>query len=139
MDFAVSTSFCSEVMPVLAACRTCTPLPMPSSRLLMSLARLSSEAAVKKLVGLSRAVLTFLPVARRFCVVASKSAVDCSERRFWRTDDERTIPDITHILLDDTIDATPERSSGGRATLFSESYPFVNRTPSTNTQRMKNR
>jgi hypothetical protein len=37
-----------------------------------------------------------------------------------------------------TIDATPERSSGGRATLFSESYPFVNRTPSTNTQRMKN-
>jgi hypothetical protein len=37
-----------------------------------------------------------------------------------------------------TIDATPERSSGGRATLFFESYPFVNRTPSTNTQRMKN-
>jgi hypothetical protein len=44
IDFAVSTSFCSEVMPVLAACSTCTPLPMPSSRLLMSLARLSSPA-----------------------------------------------------------------------------------------------
>src|ERR1700704_3864586 len=101
IDFAVSTSFCSEVMPVLAACSTWTPLPMPSSRLLMSLARLSSEAAVKKLVGLSRAVLTFLPVARRFCVVDSKSAVDCRERRFWRTDAERTIPDITHTLLDE--------------------------------------
>ena len=31
---------CSEVRPVLAACSTCTPLPMPSSRLAMSLARL---------------------------------------------------------------------------------------------------
>ena len=61
---------------MLAACRTCTPLPMLSSRLLMSLARLSSPAAVKKLVGLSSAVLTFLPVERRFCVVASSSAVD---------------------------------------------------------------
>jgi hypothetical protein len=40
-------------------------------------------------------------VARRFYVVASKSAADCSERRFWRTYDERTIPDITHTLLDE--------------------------------------
>ncbi len=79
---------------MLAACSTCTPLPMPSSRLLMSLARLLSDWAVKKLVGLSRAELTLLPVARRFCVVASRSAVDCSESRFWRTDAERTIPDI---------------------------------------------
>ena len=46
-DLAVSTNFCSEVMPVLAACRICTPLPMPSSRLLISLARLSSDWAVK--------------------------------------------------------------------------------------------
>ena len=30
---------------------------------------------MKKLVGLSSAVLTFLPVERRFCVVASSSAV----------------------------------------------------------------
>src|SRR4051794_14999074 len=52
-------------MPVSAACRTCTPLPMLSSRLPMSLARASRPAAVKKLVGLSSALLTFLPVARR--------------------------------------------------------------------------
>src|SRR3978361_2535516 len=84
-------------MPVLAACRTCTPLPMPSSKLLMSLARPSSDWAVKKLVGLSSAVFTFLPVERRLCVVASRSAVDCSESRFWRTEDERTMP---YILFD---------------------------------------
>jgi hypothetical protein len=101
IDFAVSTSFCSEVMPVLAACSTCTPLPMPSEQVVDVTGARIERRAVKKLVGLSRAVLTFLPVARRFCVVASKSAVDCSERRFWRTDDERTIPDITHILLDE--------------------------------------
>src|SRR5260370_37205781 len=88
-------------MPVLAACSTCTPLPMPSRRLLMALARLSSAAAVKKLVGLSRAVLTFLPVARRFCVGAGKSAVDCSESRFWRTEAERTIAAIFDTLLDE--------------------------------------
>src|SRR3954447_1161031 len=81
-------------MPVLAAWSTCTPLAMPSSRLLMSLARLSSDWAVKKLVGLSRAELTLLPVDRRFCVVARRSAVDWRERRFWRTEEERTIPDI---------------------------------------------
>src|SRR5579871_1963740 len=76
-------------MPVLAACRTCTPLPMLSSRLEMSLARLSRPAAVKKLVGLSSALLTFLPVARRSCVVESRVAVPCSESRFWRTAAER--------------------------------------------------
>src|SRR5205814_6556285 len=88
IDFAVSTSFDSEVMPVLAACSTCTPLPMLSSRLPMSLARASRPEAVKKLVGLSSALLTFLPVARRVCVVESRFAVSCSESRFWRTDDE---------------------------------------------------
>src|SRR5437870_10535483 len=80
-------------MPVLAACRTCTPLPMLSRRLLMSLARASRPAAVKKLVGLSSALLTFLPVARRPCVVASRSAVPCSESRFWRTAAERAMVD----------------------------------------------
>src|ERR1700737_2898308 len=99
IDLAVSTSFCSEVMRVLAACSTCTPLPMPSSRLLMSLARLSRPEAGKELVGLSSAELTLLPVARRFCVVESKSAVACSERRFWRTDAERTMPDICETFL----------------------------------------
>ena len=54
----------------------------------MSLARASRPAAVKKLVGLSSALLTFLPVARRVCVVESRLAVSCSESRFWRTDDE---------------------------------------------------
>src|ERR1700743_3033160 len=81
-------------MPVLAACRTCTPLPMLSSRLPMSEARLLRPCAVKKLVGLSSAELTLLPVARSFCVVASNEAVDCNESRFWRTDAERTIPDM---------------------------------------------
>src|SRR5207342_1733079 len=93
IDFAVSTSLESEVMPVLAACKTCTPLPMLSSRLLMSLARESRPAAVKKLVGLSSAVLTFLPVARRLWVVASRSAVFCRESRFWRTAAERVMLD----------------------------------------------
>src|SRR5690349_7554505 len=81
-------------MPVLAACRTCTPLPMLSRRLLMSLARLLRPCAVKKLVGLSSAELTLLPVARRFWVVDNSSAVDWSESRFWRTEAERTIPDM---------------------------------------------
>src|SRR4051794_21399359 len=80
-------------MPVLAACKTCTPLPMLSSRLLMSLARASRPAAVKKLVGLSSALLTFLPVARRPWVPASRSAVPCKESRFWRTAAERVMLD----------------------------------------------
>ncbi|MGY4429315.1 hypothetical protein ACVWWO_001792 [Bradyrhizobium sp. F1.13.1] len=99
IDLAESSNFDSEVMPVLAAWSTCTPLAMPSSRLLMSLARLSSDCAVKKLVGLSSAEFTFLPVERRDWVVARRSAVDWSESRFWRTDAERTIPDITLTLL----------------------------------------
>src|SRR5665213_204432 len=86
-------------MPVLAACSTCTPLPMLSSRLLMSPARLLRPCAVKNSVGLSRAELTLLPVARSFCVVASSAAVDCSESRFWRTEAERTIPDMFHTFL----------------------------------------
>src|SRR3984893_3681629 len=87
-------------MPVLAACSTCTPLPMLSSRLLMSLARESRPDAVKKLTGLSSAELTRLPVARRPWVAASRSAVVWSDRRFWRTEAERTIPlDICVNLL----------------------------------------
>src|SRR6202165_332977 len=133
IDFAVSTSFCSEVMPVLAPCSTCTPLPIPSRRLLMSLARPSSDWAVKKFVGLSSAVFTFLPVERRLCVVASRSAVDCSESKFWRTDDERTMPDILIPFWMNTIDATPRVSVGDRATLFRPHYPFVKLKLSPNT------
>src|ERR1700743_2802919 len=99
IDCALATRLCSEVMPVLAACSTCTPLLMPSSRLLMSLARLFRPCAVKNSVGLSRAELTLLPVARLFWVVASKAAVDCSESRFWRTEAERTIPDMCQPFL----------------------------------------
>src|SRR5215510_9264429 len=71
------------------------PLPMPSSRFEMSLERLSSPDAVKKLTGLSSAELTFLPVARRFCVTLASEAVFCSESRFCLTAEERVIPDIT--------------------------------------------
>src|ERR1700751_3636343 len=81
-------------MPVLAACRTCTPLPIPSSRFEMSLARLLGPCAVKNSVGLSSAELTLLPVARSFWVVASREAVDWSESRFWRTEAEGTMPDM---------------------------------------------
>jgi hypothetical protein len=48
---------------------------------------------VKKFDGLSRAEFTFLPVARRFCVVADKLAVFCSESKFCRTPAERVIPE----------------------------------------------
>ena len=47
------------------------------------------------MVGLSRAELTFKPVARSFWVVASIVAVDCRESRSWRTEAERTIPDMS--------------------------------------------
>src|SRR6185312_2352240 len=98
IDCASATRLESEVRPVLAACRICTPLPIPSSRLAMSLARLFSDSAVKNSVGLSSAVLTLLPVARLFWVFASSEAVDCSASRFWRTDAESVIPDIVSNL-----------------------------------------
>jgi hypothetical protein len=71
---------------------------MLSSRLLMSLARASRPAAVKKLVGLSSALLTFLPVARRVWVVESISAVPCNESRFWRTAAVRTTFEVIASL-----------------------------------------
>src|SRR5271167_3262930 len=108
-------------MPVLADCRTCTPLPIESSRLPMSLARLLSDCAVKKLVGLSRAELTLLPVARSFWVVASSAAVDCSESRFWRTDAERTMPVILKSFWSYTTDA-PLGSCGEADTLVPLRY-----------------
>src|ERR1700733_9705920 len=106
IDWAEEISDCSEVRPVLAACSTWTPLPMPSSRLLMSLARLFRPCAVKYSVGLSRAVLTLLPVERSFWVVASNEAVDCSESRFWRTEAERTIPDMCQTFLVNVASST---------------------------------
>src|SRR5262249_7358600 len=56
-----------------------------------SVARSFNDADVKKLVGLSRAELTFLPVARRFCVMLIRSAVFCSDSRFWRMPAERVM------------------------------------------------
>src|SRR4029079_7525542 len=99
IDWAWATRACSDVRPVFAACRICTPLPIPSSRLAMSPARLLRDCAVKNSVGLSSAVLTLLPVARLFWVFASSEAVDCRASRFWRTDAERTIPDMSQTFL----------------------------------------
>ena len=86
-------------------------------QLLMSLARLLRPCAVKKLVGLSSAELTLLPVARRFWVVARAKRC-CNERRFWRTDAERTIPDMLFPFWMNTTDASPPLFCGRRATLF---------------------
>src|SRR5665213_4415991 len=121
-------------MPVLAACSTCTPLPMPSRRLLISPARSFKACAVKKLVGLSSAELTLLPVARSFCVVASSEAVDCSESRFWRTDAERTIPVITIPFWIWTLLTRRHFSFGVPATLSLRRYPFVKPRPRTTTE-----
>src|ERR1700729_4117474 len=96
---------------------------MLSSRLPMSEARLFSDCEVKKLVGLSRAELTLLPVARSFWVVASNEAVDCNERRFWRTDAERTIPDMRFPFWMNTTDASPHLFCGRRATMFPKALP----------------
>src|SRR5215467_15822028 len=74
-----------EVKPLLAALMVLTPLVMESRRLVNSDARAERAAAVKKLVGLSRAVLTFLPVARRCCVVCCSCVVFCRARRLART------------------------------------------------------
>src|SRR5512139_2486722 len=54
-------------------------------------ARLCRDRQVTNLIGLSSAELTFLPVARRFCVVCIRLAVFCSESRFARTPAERVI------------------------------------------------
>ncbi len=70
---------------MLAACRVCVAFEIESSSDDKSPARSVSACEVKKLIGLSRAVLTFLPVAKRFCVWAMRSAVVCNESRFCRT------------------------------------------------------
>src|SRR5438105_15245290 len=83
-----------ELMPLLAASSVFTPFDMASSSELKSSDRLRSAAEVKKLVGLSSAVLTLLPVASRFCAVDMSCAVDCSASRFCRTPADKTIFDI---------------------------------------------
>ena len=61
--WADCTSLVIEVMPLLAAWIVLMPFDIESSRLPRSLARLLRPCAVKKLIGLSRAELTRLPVA----------------------------------------------------------------------------
>src|SRR5258708_39052758 len=76
-----------DVRPLSAALMTLTPLVIESSRLVNSPAREERDAAGKKLVGLSRAELTFLPVARGCCVVAWVAGGFCSAGRVARTGD----------------------------------------------------
>ena len=86
-------------MPLSAASSVLMPTDIESSKALRSPARLCSEAEVKKLVGLSSAELTFLPVARRFWVVLIRSAVFCRDSRFCRTPAERTMSLMTRVPL----------------------------------------
>ncbi|MCY1562875.1 hypothetical protein D9M68_1003350 [compost metagenome] len=74
-----------EVRPLSAASRVWMPFAIESISWFRSPARLLSDEAVKKLVGLSRAEFTLLPVDRRFCVWAIMVAVLWRESRFERT------------------------------------------------------
>src|SRR5215467_631938 len=74
------------------------PLDIESSRPLRSLARLSRPWAVKKLMALSRAELTRLPVASRVWVCVINDEVCCKFNRFARTPAERTMLDIFRYL-----------------------------------------
>src|SRR5579871_1406887 len=56
---------------------------------------------------LSNAEFTFLPVASRFCVRLSRSAVCCSDNRFCRTPEDRVISDMAYLLF------TPRRQTSG--------------------------
>src|SRR5688572_24553804 len=67
------------------------PFDIESSSALRSLERDCSDDAVKKLTGLSSAVLTFLPVARRVWVVLIRPAVCWRDSRLARTPAERMI------------------------------------------------
>src|SRR4029078_13277161 len=75
------------------------PFDMASSRPLRSLARALSDDEVKKFSGLSRAELTFMPVARRFSVWAIKLAVFCRDNRICRTPALRVISGIANPFL----------------------------------------
>src|ERR1041384_8136879 len=70
-----------------------------SSRLLRSPARFDRPCAVKKLTGLSSALLTRLPVASFDWVEVIRSDVFCSCRRLARTPAERTMSLISENSL----------------------------------------
>jgi hypothetical protein len=80
-----------EVMALSAASSVLMPFDMPSRSEERSLPRRLRLAAVKKLVGLSRAELTFLPVARRSWTRDWRSAVLWRVRRLARIALERTM------------------------------------------------
>src|ERR1700730_14310037 len=83
-----------DVRPLSAAWSVLTPFVIWSRRSDNWSPRALSDAAVKKLVGLSRAELTFFPVASRFCVVACRAEVFCRAIRFWRTAAESVTEEI---------------------------------------------
>src|ERR1039458_2612479 len=74
------------------------PLDMESSRPFRLLARVLRLCAVKKLMALSSAELTLLPVASLFWVWLIRSEVCCNCSRFARTPAERTMSDILRYL-----------------------------------------
>src|SRR3954469_10466262 len=78
-------------MPLFAAWMVLMPVDIASSRAPRSAARLLKPCDVKKLVGLSSAELTRLPVASLVCVDVIRSDVCCRLSRFDRTPAERTI------------------------------------------------
>src|SRR5262249_15084906 len=98
-----------ELRPLSAALSVFTPLVIESSRLDSSWLRVDRAAAVKKFTALSRAELTFLPVARRSCVVCCRLAVFCSESRFCRMPAVKTMS----LLIEDSsnIGAQAARAS----------------------------
>src|SRR5262245_398858 len=79
VDFIDSMIRLIAVMPLSAASMVLMPFDMASSRAFRSLARLRRPEAVKKLM--SRAELTFLPVARRCWLVLIRFAVPCRASR----------------------------------------------------------
>src|SRR3954464_1461818 len=76
------------VMPLSPALIVLMAWPMPSFRLVRSLARWFSDFAAKNAVGESRAELTLLPVDRRVWVRSREVCVVCSRRRLLRIEAE---------------------------------------------------
>ena len=111
--WADCTSLVIEVMPLLAAWIVLMPLDIESSRLLRSLARFDRPCAVKKLIGLSRAELTRLPVASLVWVVVIRSAVLCNCRRLDRTPAVRTMSLMTLTPPDESLTRSSRAVYGG--------------------------
>src|SRR5579871_6065521 len=87
------------------------PFVIWSSSADSSLLRALSDDAVKKLVGLSSALLTFLPVAKRFWVWLTSAAVFCRASRFERTPALRvSVPAMFLTFLVDAAMAAVGRS-----------------------------